>query len=115
MFQEAYEAMGATLDVVPIVFSHNSITTNLSACIGASSKAQETDQRIKNIEKRCDIMLSVAAFETAFGSGERPRENDTVTLHNKTWRVKPLASGEPSWRYSDPYRVRIRIHLLEVS
>ena len=38
---------------------------------------------------------------------------DTVAIHDRTCKVKPLNAGEPGWRYSDPHHKRLRIHLLE--
>lgn len=115
MFQQAIEGMGAVLDTVPVSYTQSGNTATINVCLGSAEKDQDREHRVANIDKRADILLAVSAFESAFGEGKRPKDTDSLTMHGKTWKVRPLMGGGPSWRYSDPQRLRIRIHLLEVS
>lgn len=115
MFDAAIERLGAVLDTTPVTYTQEGVAETIKVCLGSAAKDVEREQRVSNIDKRADILFSVAAFEAAFGAGRRPKTDDVVTLHDRSWRVKPLMSGGPSWRYSDQLRLRVRVHLLEVA
>lgn len=65
-----------------------------------------------------DYLIPASAYD--FGDGPvEPAEHDTIaeTVNGTAciFRVLPPQSGEPAWRWSDPERTILRVHVKQVA
>lgn len=58
-----------------------------------------------------DFLILASDFTPTFGS---PEVADRIVADGVTYEVMSLA-GQGTWRWSDPYRTTMRIHVKEVS
>ncbi len=62
-----------------------------------------------------DYLVSVAAFEAAFGPGTLPARGDRITEEGAGIFELQTPTGEAAWRYSDQTRTLFRLHCQRVT
>jgi hypothetical protein len=97
------------LDTTEVSYTQAGVTEVFTVSVGTSWRDSKQGQRVISISNRVDILLSADVFPF-----DTPAIGDTVSIDTKSYRVTPLGE-EPHWRYSDPQRTRMRIHLLEIA
>jgi len=90
---------------------------NVPATLGQSSfQTIGPDGSIVTIRSR-DFLIAAEDYDFTDGQVE-PQRGDQVALTeddgDHTYELLDLP-GEPSWRWSDPYRQRVRLHTREVA
>lgn len=95
-----------------ITIRRGTSTASVSATVGRTRFGQEAEGAlIESFESR-DYMIDTADYD--FGGGAvLPARGDEIdeTVGGVTYTYGIMADqGEPQWRYSDPYRKRLRIH-----
>lgn len=62
-----------------------------------------------------DYLVTVAAFEEAFGVGTKPAKGDRIVEAGTGTFELQTPTGEPVWRYSDQTRTVFRLHCKRVA
>ena len=99
-----------------VVYHRGELGVELTATIGRSAYDQDNGEGIVTRSQVRDFLIDTnALLLSAIGSlprrGDRIVEVDGGTTF--TFEVMPFG-GEPPWRYSDPFRLKLRIHTKQV-
>lgn len=88
----------------------NGEEATLDVTRGRTDREEQPERGVIGVVQTDDVLVSVADFEAAFGSGIRPEDDDEIVVDGRLFKVRPLGS-EHSWRYRDPNRLTLRIHV----
>ncbi len=100
----------------PIVYQREDVTAELTATIGVSRYEQDDGKGIVTRAQVRDYLIDTQSLIQS-PIGTLPRRGDRITEQdgNTTYVFEIMSiGGEPPWRYSDPFRVKLRIHTKQV-
>ncbi len=99
-----------------IVYQRDEISVELTATIGMSRYEQDDGEGVITRAQVRDYLIDTRSLiQSAIGTlprrGDRILEQDGDT----TFVFETMSIGsDPPWRYSDPFRVKLRIHTKQV-
>ena len=99
-----------------IVYQRDEISVELTATIGMSRYEQDDGEGVITRAQVRDYLINTRSLvQSAIGAlprrGDRILEQDGDT----TFVFETMSIGsDPPWRYSDPFRVKLRIHTKQV-
>ncbi|MBU0639323.1 MAG: hypothetical protein KKB50_10700 [Planctomycetes bacterium] len=99
-----------------VTYLRGSDSVDLAATIGRTEFEQADEYGIVHRTESRDFLVLAADLVLA-GKAELPRAGDRIreTVGDQIFIYEVMApSGEPPWRYSDPYRRTLRIHTKHV-
>lgn len=96
----------------PVVYQRDEVSVELPATIGKSEYEQDDGEGIITRAQVRDFLINTKdLLQSSIGTW--PRRGDRILeIDGDTTFVYELMSigNEPPWRYSDPFRVKLRIH-----
>ncbi len=95
-----------------VVYRRDELGVELSATIGKSEYEQDNGEGVVTRAQVRDYLIDTDALLLSI-IGSLPRRGDRIVeVDGDTTFVYELMSigNEPPWRYSDPFRVKLRIH-----
>jgi hypothetical protein len=99
-----------------IIYRREATEAELSATIGKSEYDQDDGEGIVTRSQVRDFLINTSdLLESAIGS--LPRRGDSIVevVGTKVFEFEVMSLGnEPPWRYSDPFRFKLRIHTKQV-
>ncbi len=100
-----------------VVYCRDAIEVELSATIGKSEYDQDDGEGIVTRSQVRDFLINThELMESAIGS--LPRRGDTIVevVGYTVFEFEVMSLGnDPPWRYSDPFRFKLRIHTKQVA
>ena len=99
-----------------IVYQRDDVTAELTATIGVSRYEQDDGEGIVTRAQVRDYLIDTQSLIQS-PIGTLPRRGDRIIEQdgNTTYIFEVMSiGGEPPWRYSDPFRVKLRIHTKQV-
>ena len=99
-----------------VVYQRDDLSVELSATIGKSEYEQDDGEGIVTRAQVRDFLINTKdLLESAIGTWPRRGDQILETDGNTTFVYELMSIGnEPPWRYSDPFRVKLRIHTKQV-
>ena len=101
----------------PVVYQRDELSVELPATIGKSEYEQDDGEGIVTQAQVRDFLINTKdLLQSSIGTW--PRRGDRILeIDGDTTFVYELMSigNEPPWRYSDPFRIKLRIHTKLVS
>jgi hypothetical protein len=99
-----------------IVYRRGELGVSLKATIGRSLYDQDDGEGIVTRSQVRDFLIdTLSLLDSIIGS--LPRRGDTIVEidGNATFIFEVMAlGGDPPWRYSDPFRLKLRIHTKQI-
>jgi len=99
-----------------IVYQRDEISVELTATIGMSRYEQDDGEGVITRAQVRDYLIDTRSLiQSAIGT--LPRRGDRILEQNgdTTFVFETMSIGsDPPWRYSDPFRVKLRIHTKQV-
>jgi hypothetical protein len=99
-----------------IIYRRNELSVLIRATIGKSMYDQDDGEGIVTRSQVRDFLINTRDLTTSI-IGSLPKAGDTIVeIDNEsefTYEVMAMGS-EPPWRYSDPFRLKLRIHTKQV-
>lgn len=100
----------------PILYQRDDVSVELTATIGVSRYEQDDGEGVITRAQVRDYLVDTQALvQSAIGT--LPRRGDRIIEQdgNITFVFEVMSLGsDPPWRYSDPFRVKLRIHTKQV-
>jgi hypothetical protein len=99
-----------------VTYQRDNVEAELPATIGRSTYEQDDGEGIITRSQVRDFLIDTADLLLS-AIGTLPRRGDRVleTDGNTTFVFEVMAlGGEPPWRYSDPFRLKLRIHTKQI-
>ena len=99
-----------------VTYQRDTVEAELPATIGRSTYEQDDGEGIITRSQVRDFLIDTADLLLS-AIGTLPRRGDRVleTDGNTTVVFEVMAlGGEPPWRYSDPFRLKLRIHTKQI-
>ena len=99
-----------------VVYQRDDLSVELSATIGKSEYEQDDGEGIITRAQVRDFLINTKdLLESAIGTWPRRGDQILETDGETTFVYELMSIGnEPIWRYSDPFRVKLRIHTKQV-
>jgi hypothetical protein len=99
-----------------VTYIRGDLVAELAATIGKSDYEQDDGAGVLTRSQVRDYLIDTASLlASSIASlprkGDEIHETDSETTH--VYEVMSLG-GEPPWRYSDPFRVKLRIHAKQI-
>lgn len=85
-------------------------SASLTVVLGNTQREQSTDRGFTSKVGTDDVLVTASDFRAAFGDEAEPEDGDQIERDGRLFAVRPTG-GEPCWRWSDAYGVRMRIHV----
>ncbi|AMV35245.1 hypothetical protein VN12_24180 [Pirellula sp. SH-Sr6A] len=99
-----------------IIYRRNELSVLIRATIGKSMYDQDDGEGIVTRSQVRDFLINTRDLTTSI-IGSLPKAGDTIVEIDDesefTYEVMSMGS-EPPWRYSDPFRLKLRIHAKQV-
>jgi hypothetical protein len=99
-----------------VVYRRGELGATLQATIGKSMYDQDDGEGIVTRSQVRDFLIDTYALLSSI-IGTLPRRGDTIVEidgeHTFIFEVMALG-GDPPWRYSDPFRLKLRIHTKQI-
>ena len=99
-----------------VVYRRGELGVELTAVIGKSSYQQDDGHGVLTRAHVRDYLIDTNALLLSI-IGSLPRPGDRIVeidaQQSYIFEVMPLG-GEPHWRFSDPFRLKIRIHTKQI-
>ncbi|XZE36015.1 hypothetical protein SH501x_001566 [Pirellulaceae bacterium SH501] len=99
-----------------IIYRRNELSVLIRATIGKSMYDQDDGEGIVTRSQVRDFLINTRDLTTSI-IGSLPKAGDTIVEIDDesefTYEVMPMGS-EPPWRYSDPFRLKLRIHTKQI-
>jgi len=99
-----------------IVYQRDEISVELTATIGMSRYEQDDGEGVITRAQVRDYLIDTRSLiQSAIGT--LPRRGDRIIEQDgdTTFVFETMSIGsDPPWRYSDPFRVKLRIHTKQV-
>lgn len=99
-----------------VIYRRDALSAELRATIGRSLYEQDNGEGVITRSQVRDYLIDTSELMNSV-IGSLPRRGDQIIeLENNcqyTFEVMSLA-GEPPWRYSDPFRLKLRIHTRQI-
>ena len=99
-----------------VVYRRGELGVTLQATIGRSMYDQDDGEGIVTRSQVRDFLIDTYALLSSI-IGTLPRRGDTIVEidgeHTFIFEVMALG-GDPPWRYSDPFRLKLRIHTKQI-
>jgi hypothetical protein len=99
-----------------VVYRRGELGATLQATIGRSMYDQDDGEGIVTRSQVRDFLIDTYALLSSI-IGTLPRRGDTIVEidgeHTFIFEVMALG-GDPPWRYSDPFRLKLRIHTKQI-
>lgn len=99
-----------------IVYQRDEISVELTATIGVSRYEQDDGEGVVTRAQVRDYLIDTRSLvQSAIGT--LPRRGDRIIEvdGDTTFVFEAMSIGsDPPWRYSDPFRVKVRIHTKQV-
>jgi hypothetical protein len=99
-----------------IVYRRGELGVSLKATIGRSLYDQDDGEGIVTRSQVRDFLIDTFSLLDSL-IGSLPRRGDTIVEidGDTTFIFEVMAlGGDPPWRYSDPFRLKLRIHTKQV-
>ncbi|MGV3483365.1 MAG: hypothetical protein ACO1RT_02975 [Planctomycetaceae bacterium] len=99
-----------------VVYRRGELGAQLLATIGRSTYQQDDGQGIVTRSQVRDFLIDTHTLLTSI-IGTLPRRGDQIVEieNDKTFIFEVMAlGGDPPWRYSDPFRLKLRIHTKQI-
>jgi len=99
-----------------VVYRRGVLGVTLQATIGKSMYDQDDGEGIVTRSQVRDFLIDTYALLSSL-IGSLPRRGDTIVEidGNSTFIFEVMAlGGDPPWRYSDPFRLKLRIHTKQI-
>lgn len=95
-----------------VVYQRDEVSVELSATIGKSEYEQDDGEGIITRAQVRDFLINTKdLLQSAIGTWPRRGDRILETDGGTTFVYELMSIGnEPPWRYSDPFRVKLRIH-----
>ena len=98
---------------VPVTYRRNADSLVLTAIHGTTRATNETSNGTRIRTDSNDYLID--AVDLDFGAGPvEPVIGDVITDGDQEFEIVSLIGGEPPWTWHDPYRIRRRIHVVEI-
>jgi hypothetical protein len=100
----------------PVVYRRGEWEATLEATIGRSLYDQDDGEGIVTRSQVRDFLIDTQTLLTSV-IGSLPRRGDTIIEvdGDQTFVFEVMAlGGDPPWRYSDPFRLKLRIHTKQI-
>lgn len=85
-------------------------SATLTVTLGRTEREQSADRGFTSKVGTDDVLVTASDFRAAFGDEAVPEDGDQIERDGRLWAARPTG-GEPCWRWSDAYGVRMRIHV----
>jgi hypothetical protein len=95
----------------PVTYSRASESVEVWATLGRTQYEIQDDYGLRVGASMIDFLIARSDLAATF---DEPRPGDRITVDGKVHEVLAL-SGQGCWRWSDPYRVTMRIHTREIA
>jgi hypothetical protein len=99
-----------------IIYQRDDVSVELSATIGVSRYEQDDGEGVITRAQVRDYLVDTQALMLS-AIGTLPRRGDQIIEQeaNRTFIFEVMSLGsDPPWRYSDPFRIKLRIHTKQV-
>ena len=99
-----------------VVYRRGQLGATLQATIGRSMYDQDDDEGIITRSQVRDFLIDTRSLLASI-IGTLPRRGDTIVEidGDQTFIFEVMAlGGDPPWRYSDPFRLKLRIHTKQI-
>ena len=99
-----------------VVYRRNELGAVLKATIGKSMYDQDDGEGIVTRSQVRDFLIDTQSLLLSV-IGSLPRRGDTIVEidGDTTFIFEVMAlGGDPPWRYSDPFRLKLRIHTKQI-
>lgn len=99
-----------------VVYRRDELSAELSVTIGRSLYQQDDGEGVITRSQVRDYLINTADLLNSV-IGSLPRRGDQIIEQdgNQVLTFEAMAlGGEPPWRYSDPFRFKIRLHTKQI-
>ena len=99
-----------------VTYQRDTVEAELPATVGRSTYEQDDGEGIITRSQVRDFLIDTADLMLS-AIGTLPRRGDRIlaTDGDTTFVFEVMAlGGEPPWRYSDPFRLKLRIHTKQI-
>jgi hypothetical protein len=99
-----------------VVYRRDELGTVLKATIGKSMYDQDDGEGVVTRSQVRDFLIDTQSLLLSV-IGSLPRRGDTIVEidGDTTFIFEVMAlGGDPPWRYSDPFRLKLRIHTKQI-
>ncbi|QDV85472.1 hypothetical protein [Planctomycetes bacterium TBK1r] len=99
-----------------VVYQRNDVEAELPATIGRSTYEQDDGEGVITRSQVRDFLIDTSdLLLSAIGSLPRRGDRISETDGDTTFIFEVMSlGGDPPWRYSDPFRLKIRIHTKQI-
>jgi len=100
----------------PVVYRRGELGVELSAVIGRSTYQQDNGEGLVTRSQVRDYLIDTQSLMLSIIGGLPKRGDRIIEIDGEQTFVFEVMSlgGDPPWRFSDPFRLKLRIHTKQI-